>query len=427
MNSLITQQTRSLNDMLSSERILRASSENAVRELRQLLLDVAIRFDGARMEELRRNDPHTPGNWSISQWQDFMEAIPAASAWGVAPAGSATAKSDELHIKELLAELHRLGKQFEVVKTENMKLEKERAELQALLSEAAMLGAEGGSFQTPSQILDGAIAPWILLLQEAKRVVKLVPKPCPPLQKMFNGGARTGGDLQKALARVYVTLYLIGKHRLCAAMELDALIGGATETSARSGSLRRVMDEMIEKKLLESQTLTISAPRTSLKVVRLSQKGEDLYRALFKADPQENDWSRMIRLHEGATQTEHTLAVLTFGLHARKCGYYTRVLPDVDGNAIPDIWVARNDEKLHVEVELGNKDHETKWKNLAALNEGRVALCTSTPRLRERYVGDCKLDQSGVIKFGCAADLETLVKNKYIEVTPATPLWIDAW
>jgi hypothetical protein len=427
MSSLITQQIRSLNDMLSAERILRASSENTVRELRQLLLDTAIRLDGQRMEQARRTDPHAPGNWTVPQWQDFMEAIPAAGSWGVVESKPQSSQSDEQRIKYLLAELDRVASQFESTAKQVSALTKERDELQAMLYAAANAGSEGGAFFMPSKILEGSIAPWVFLLEESKKIVKLLPKPCPLLQKVFVGGGRVGGDLQKAFGRVYVTLYLIGKHRLCSTMEIDALIGGATETSARSGSLRRVMDEMIEKKILESTTLSMGSPKTSLKVVRLSEKGEQVYRELFKSDPQENDWARLIRLHEGDKNTEHTLAVLTFGVHARKYGYYTRVIPDVDGNAVPDIWIARSDEALHVEVELGNKDHVTKWKNLAALNEGRVAICTSVPRLRERYVGDCKLDESGVIKSGVATDIEMLVKNKYIEVANSTSLWIDAW
>jgi hypothetical protein len=47
--------------------------------------------------------------------------------------------------------------------------------------------------------------------------------------------------------------------------------------------------------------------------------------------------------------------------------------------------------------------------------------------MRERYVGDCKLDETGGIKSGFAADIEVLVKHKYHEVDHSTPLWIDAW
>jgi hypothetical protein len=184
---------------------------------------------------------------------------------------------------------------------------------------------------------------------------------------------------------------------------------------------------MIERQLLSAETLAMSAPKTSLKVVSLSKKGEALYRELFNADPLENDWARLIRLHEGDKYVEHTLAVLAFGIHARKRGYYTRVLPEVDGNAVPDLWIARGQEALYVEVELGNKNHETKWQNLAALNNGRVAICASVPTLRERYMGDCKLDESGVITAGAVTDLETLVKSKYLEMDHSAPLWINAW
>jgi len=432
MNSLITQQTRSLNDLLSAERILRASAENTVRDLRQLLLETAVRLDGERMEQNRREDPLVPGNWTTLQWQKFMETIPAASAWGTLTSQSSSAQIEEQRFKAILSEVEQVSKQLNAVNRKLAATEKERDELQLTLSAAANAGngepplTLRAAFM-PSEVLEGSIAPWVFLLEEAKKIVKELPKPCPPLQKSFVGGNRVGGDLQKAFARVYVILYLIGKHRLCSAMELDALLGGATETSARSGSLRRVMDELIEKEILKAEILTLSAPKTSLKAVRLSAKGERLYRDLFKSDPLENDWSRMIRLHEGAKQIEHTLAVLSFGMHARKRGYFTRILPDVEGNAAPDIWVARGEETLYVEVELSDKEHDAKWRNLAKLNEGRAAVCLSSSRQRELFSSGSQMDQASPFKSGFVTDIETLVKNKYIDVNASMPLWIDAW
>jgi len=432
MNSLITQQTRSLNDMLSAERILRASAENTIRALRQLLLETAVRLDGERMENIRRDDPLAPGNWSIPQWQKFMESIPAASAWGALISPTAPSQIEEQKFKAILAEVEQVSRQLSAVNQKLLAAEKERDELQLTLSAAANAG-NGESALTlraafmPPKVLDGSIAPWVFLLEEAKRVTKELPKPCPPLQKSFVGGARVGGDLQKAFARVYAILYLIGKQRLCSTMELDALLGGATETSARSGSLRRVMDELIEKEILKAEVLTLSVPKTSLKTVRLSPKGERLYRDLFKSDPLENDWSRLIRLHEGAKQVEHTLAVLSFGMHARKRGYFTRILPEVEGKAAPDIWIARGEEALYVEVELSDKEHDAKWQHLAKLNNGCAAVCLSSSRQRELFSSGCQMDQASPFKSGLVTDLETLVKTKYIAVNASMPLWIEKW
>lgn len=428
-DTLMPQQIRALNDLILAERLLRASSENAARGLRELLFNTVMRLDGARMEKIRHQDPHAPGNWTVEQWTDFIKNIPASESWGLAAHIAQPAPEQDQRARELMAEIEAINFKLTSATQQLLSVTNERDRLRTAIAAAVSIGAGNTTAGTPAiaNIPEGSIAPWIFLLEDAKKIIKEIPRPCPAIQKAFPGGGRVGGDLQKAFARAYVALYLIGKHRLCSMMEIEALLGGASETSAGSGSLRRVMEDMVKARLLWNETLAMGTPKTSLKMVRFSEKEAALYKELFRDAPLENDWSRLIRLHEGGKLLEHTLAVLTFGAHARKRGYYTCVLPEVEGNARPDLWLARGEERLYVEVELGNKDHETKWQNLAALNAGRAALCTSTLRLRERYVGDCKLDQSGLIKSGYAADLETLVKSKYAEVDPATPLWIDTW
>ena len=76
-----------------------------------------------------------------------------------------------------------------------------------------------------------------------------------------------------------------------------------------------------------------------------------------------------------------------------------------------------------MEVELGQKESPSKWRNQAKLNDGKVALCAATPETRKRLVGDCVLDKLP----GLATDLETLVKVKFKEIREDTPLWLEEW
>jgi len=85
--------------------------------------------------------------------------------------------------------------------------------------------------------------------------------------------------------------------------------------------------------------------------------------------------------------------------------------------------VRRGDQVLYVEVELGQKESPTKWRNQAKLNESKVALCAATPKTRQRLAGDCHLDKLP----GVATDLETLVKVKFQTITEETPLWLEEW
>jgi hypothetical protein len=118
------------------------------------------------------------------------------------------------------------------------------------------------------------------------------------------------------------------------------------------------------------------------------------------------------------------MAVIAFTMHARKRGWATQVLPEIKGTkSVPDVWIMRGKEKLYVEVELGDKERVSKWRNQSGLNEGCVALCAATQKTRARLVGDCKLDKLA----GMATDLETLVRGKFKELNSASPLWLEDW
>ena len=78
--ALQTGRTRAQNDLLTAERSLRNQVELNVRDLRQLLLELAVRFDGQRLEALRRDDPSAPAHWSPDDWRSFFSAIQFAVA-----------------------------------------------------------------------------------------------------------------------------------------------------------------------------------------------------------------------------------------------------------------------------------------------------------------------------------------------------------
>jgi hypothetical protein len=221
-----------------------------------------------------------------------------------------------------------------------------------------------------------------------------------------------------------LTLYLIGGSRLNAKFEIEDLLALTVGMSSRGGSLGRIAEDLLKTGILTGEVVRIGSPRTSLRLLQLSPDGKRLYKILFNRDPEETEWERMIRLHEGDRFPEHTLAVLIFALHARKRGWATQILPLVEGTkAAPDLLVLRGEERLYVEVELGQKESPTKWRNQAELNGSRVALCAATPETRQRLAGDCRLAKLP----GCATDLETLVKVKHSTITDQDPLWAESW
>jgi hypothetical protein len=264
-----------------------------------------------------------------------------------------------------------------------------------------------------------------MMIEDTKKMFANFPQKIPAVfSSVLSGGGRTGGDLMRVFQRYWLILYLIGRWRLTATMELEEALAEIVGVSAGSGSMRRVMLDLEKANILVSEILKLKSPRTALKLYRFSPEGEKLYQALFQARPFENDWSRLIRLHEGERFPEHTLAVIAFTMHARKRGWATQILPEVKGTkSVPDAWIMRGDEKLYVEVELGEKESMTKWRNQSVLNEGRTALCAATQKTRARLSADCKLDHLP----GLATDLETLIKGKFKEINSTSPLWLMSW
>lgn len=418
MSLLGIEHHRALDDLLSAERQLRMQGELVVQDFRQLLLETAVRLDGERLEAIRRENPLIPSMWTVAEWREFLRGIPDVRGWG-APVQSSVPTARE---QDLLQQIESLQAQLEDA-FHQLDEEKRRVEaadaMPNVLSPVAPFNSAATSIELPRDA-----TPCLLdLIEDLKNLMPSLPARPPAMFAKKLGGGRIGGDLKRAYQRYWIALYLVGRWRLSALMELEEVLAGVVGVSSGSGSLRRILVDLTEAAFLESKILTLDAPRTVLKLSCLSQEGEKLFEALFKQKPEESEWTKLIRLHEGDRFTEHTLAVLTFAMHARKRGYATRILPEVQGNAEPDLWIGRSDQQLYVEVELGTKERTTKWRHQAELNGGVVAICAGTGRGRQRLSGDCKLDNIS----GFATDLEALIDSKYKTVNHTAPLWVEQW
>ena len=412
---------RAMGDLLQAERDLRRKSEDTIRAMRQVLVETANRFDGKRLEALRRDDPSIPASWGALDWKKFFDEVSAPSQGWVNTVVPETQAQRELQrqIAELQAALHQA----------ELKLEDERAKIAVIAAPASGSTEITGADQTAADVIadipPDATPALTVIVQDAIKTLGNFPQKIPAaFSNMLSGGGRSGGDLLRAFQRYWLILYLFGRWRLAASMELEEALAETVGVSAGSGSMRRVMLDLEKANVLVSEIIELKSPRTALKLYRLSSDGEKLYQALFQSRPYENDWSRLIRLHEGARFPDHTLAVIAFAMHARKRGWATQILPEVtESKSVPDAWIMRADEKLYVEVELGEKERVAKWRNQAALNGGRTALCAATQKSRARLAGDCKLDKLP----GMATDLETLVRGKFKDVNSASPLWLMSW
>jgi DNA-binding PadR family transcriptional regulator len=415
---------RAVGDLLQAERDLRQKSEDTIRAMRQVLVETANRFDGKRLQEISRDNPAIPANWDALDWKSFFDEIPAPSnGWVKTVAPDTKAKRELL---QQVADLQSALKQAE------LNLEDERAKIAAISSiqaETAMPVANADQKLAVSDVIENippdATPAMTVIVEDTKRMLANFPQKIPEaFSSVLSGGGRTGGDLVRVFQRYWLILYMIGRWRLTASMELEEALSGTVGVSAGSGSMRRVLLDLEEANILVPEILKLKSPRTALKLYRFSPEGEKLFQALYQSRPLEDDWSRLIRLHEGVRFPEHTLAVIAFTMHARKRGWATQVLPEVkETKSVPDAWIMRGDEKLYVEVELGEKESVTKWRNQAVLNGGNVALCAANQKTRARLSADCKLDHLP----GLATDLETLIKGKFKKINSASPLWLTSW
>ncbi|MCJ7434896.1 MAG: hypothetical protein MUO77_15545 [Anaerolineales bacterium] len=419
MTTLNDSHQRAVGDLLQAERDLRRKSEDSIRAMRQVLVDTANRFDGKRLESLRRGDPSIPASWEALDWKKFFDEVSAPSQGWVNIAAPDTQSQRKLQkqIVDLQAALHQA----------ELDLEEERARIAVVVSstpkETALPIAEAGQAiviaDAVANIPSDATPALTVIIEDTKKMFAAFPQNIPAaFSGVLDGGERTGGDLPRVFQRYWVILYLIGRWRLAASMELEEALAETVGVSAGSGSMQRVIVDLEKANVLVSEVIELKSPRTALKLHRFSSEGEKLYQALFQSRPYENDWARLIRLHD----PDHTVAVIAFTMHARKRGWATQILPDVKGLK-SDAWIMRGDEKLYVEVELGEKELVAKWRDQSALNGGRTALCAATQKSRARLAGACKLDKLP----GMATDLETLVSSKFKLINSASPLWLMSW
>ena len=424
-------------DLNASERDQREVAERLARELARLLQELAITFDGTRLEALRREDPKVPQYWTPEDWRKFFAKVspPAAqNGWGQADSQRVS------ELERIIAELRtRLGETEQLLAqamshatalapvlpanqpTKRPLTPRSGTETIKASSVSAKPAPTPAPFDVPAEMTP----PLGSLLAQAREVWNRIPVNCPTaFQTVLSGKGRTGEDLKKAFQRYWLILYLIGACRLNATLEMEDLLAMTSGLSSRAGSLGRIIEDMLDGSILAGEVLRIGAPKTSLRLVKLSADGVRLFKILFDREPQESGWERLVQGHEGERFPEHTLAVTIFAMHARKRGWATQILPLVEGTkAVPDLLVLQGNEKWYVEVELGQKESPTKWRNLAKLNSGKVALCAATPATRQRLSGDCKLAKLP----GLATDLETLVQVKYSAITDQTPLWAESW
>lgn len=204
--------------------------------------------------------------------------------------------------------------------------------------------------------------------------------------------------------------------------EIQYIVAYSENVSVRSGALYRLLPRLCDNQVLRSILVQLTGKKT-LRLVKLGPNSTELIRRL-KWQPVENEWERLVRLHEKnkVDEERHTLAVITFAYHARLRGYQAGVMPIVNADSFaPDVEVIQDAERVLVEVERIGYRKFSKWQNMAAY-QGFTAFCARTEKHRKRLImeNDWELGISGR-----ATDLQTLFSSSW--QPPYGPLWAETW
>ncbi len=354
--SIESSRERMLEDLIETERQLRVNAEKIARSYRKLMIDLAFRLDGERLEDLRRGAFPNLESWSTGDWQTFWRDYQ--------PKNGREWKSLDKHLKVLSQGRDEQLQEAEVV------LSPENEQVKNTLAAAF----QTGGYDIPSMI----------------RLIAEMPIPTQP-PAAYRRHLDTG---QSALRyrRKLMALRLLAAG-VSVRLEIDTIISRREGLGMRTNSVRKPLEELVESRLVATEVLHMTTPfETSLAVCRLTEEGRHLCNALGWTVV-ESESERLIRIYPGENRKDHILAVLTFAMHARLRGWKAEVLPVVNSVVQPDVHVEKGEETWYVGIE-SNEFNLEKLKELAHLNNGKIALCALNEQGREKLFEACR--ESGV-------------------------------
>jgi hypothetical protein len=417
---------RAMDDFIAQERHARSKVEKDLAAYRELLAQLANRLDGQNFETMRQADPGIPANWTPEDWHTYlMQAANQfafrSTRWGPPEDGISSQEREGLdaEIAKLKHELEETRAHL-LIAARKAQLEPPEATRKRYYPPQEGHKAPPVTPETEVDVLRPdrlAIPSFLETLDDLRHWFGNVPAPPTEYQAL----AENNSPWHKYLAHIY----LIGRFGLSSMMEIIELVGAALEIKSNNGSLKGLSVKLKERNYLTGDTW--SAVGSQIKYWQLTPQGRVMYKTVFGKEPVETEWERLIRLHRGNENKAHAAACSLFALQARWRGYTTTMLPDLPqaGKARPDILIEKDGERLAVEVEMSTKDNITKWRNLAGINGGLVALCAGTAARRNRLAGDCRLAKIP----GMATDIEFFRSPGYGKPghDHTSPLWAEQW
>ena len=184
-------------------------------------------------------------------------------------------------------------------------------------------------------------------------------------------------------------LHAIGRHGFCLRAEVAKAIGIADATS---GTARQIFENLDALDLLEQERPRSERAGQAPYFLRLTVRGQEVYRALFGQEPVESDYDRLLARHKSA---EHVLLNLQARDALRAAGatsvdlYPHPVSLPNGGTFDVDMVAVFGGKPLYVEAERGSapKKRPQKWTNYAAVTKDFYIVVPNT-KAKSRLISE---------------------------------------
>jgi hypothetical protein len=183
-----------------------------------------------------------------------------------------------------------------------------------------------------------------------------------------------------AFERDRKALHAIGRHGFCLRAEVAKAIGIADATS---GTARQIFENLNELNLLEQERPRVESVGQTPYFLRLTTRGQEVYRALFGEEPAASAYDRLLARHKSA---EHVLLNLQardvlMAAGAKSVDLYPHPVSLPNGGTFDVDQVAVFDgQPLYVEAERnGRTDTRVhKWNNYAIVTKDFYVFVPNT-------------------------------------------------
>ncbi len=233
-------------------------------------------------------------------------------------------------------------------------------------------------------------------------------------------------ELRKSYQREYwrricLAVITLAETGIATASELANNLAFHFGINPTSCPIRRLIHKTLPDDGFTQNTILPVARHIKLTAIQLTDYGKDIARALG-VEPIENEYERILRLHDGEKQPKHTAQVLFTAYQARMRGFGVKVMPFEKSDGKP--WY-QPDLTLRdpiagrfypVEVETHSRNKPEKW-------QGKREPNIVFPNPQTRLLVVQRLKDWGI--HGRATDLQTLARQARQGILEY--FWLEYW